>query len=190
MKTAKFVNRLMIGSLLLAAGVVASCGETGFGTSGIDLTTSCSARTWTFTPGTIVPAGFVYGSIVMTATKTSGINRTDFGNDTVLDSGDPVENIPAAGAAIYLSATLPTGYSNGVTDPVPLFALVPIGASSGELLPTVFFTGDSGRLELQIQAATDLVLESDGEKYESSITSDLRDGSSIQDCTVTIEAKS
>lgn len=162
----KWIRQLAAAPFLAAALVLASCGDPGVGSSGISLAASCATIDLGFAipgdgdPNTkneviLLPAGYLFGRAFVVATKPNGVQRTTFANNTILDRYGNVTNVPAAGAPIYLSSLIAIDDS---PNPGGAFLMANVVGLAPETLPTVFFTDDAGRLEVDIRLAEDIFI--------------------------------
>ncbi len=156
MNANSILKKLGAGTLLTAVLLGgASCGEVGQGTGGISLESICPSDIAAVayldhdadggTPPVypIVP-GSTIGRASIVATKEV-VARTEFGNDTILDGNGANFEVPASGAPIYVNTIASTGI--GTSESAILAG--PIGEPA-ETLPTVFFTNEDGRLDVDL----------------------------------------
>lgn len=157
MNANSILKKLGAGTLLTAVLLGgASCGEVGQGTGSISLDSICPSDI-TATAyldhdadgSTPVVYPIVQGSTIarasIVATKDF-VERTQFGNDTILDGGSAGnQTVPASGAPIYVNTIVSTGIGTSTS----AILVGPVGEPA-ETLPTVFFTNEDGRLDVDL----------------------------------------
>lgn len=183
-KTINGFRNFVMAALVATAGIMPSCGDPGEGTSGIDLAIDCDEISITAPVNTSFPAGFVIGKIIVTATKASGIQRTQFGNSTIINSTPKPVNIPAADLPVYVSSEDPMFF--GTTTPV--FSIGPQGGTQ-ETMPTVFFTDENGRLDLRLQFASATTFPATAASSTTNVYVGVKNGADAELCEIQLSAE-